>query len=81
MRSAFTGSTQRISHHFFKEAYVKVHRPKSIKPTHLETHFYPDGSVVVQLTDDMSLPLLSLNESRPDKSKFPKCKNDKKPKL
>lgn len=81
MRSAFTGATQRMSHYFFKEEYVEVPRPKGIKPSHLETHFYPNGSVVVRLTDDMSFPLLSLNEARPDKSKFPKCKNDKKPDL
>jgi len=81
MRSPFTGATQRISHYFFKEEYVEVPRPKGIKPSHLETHFYPDGSVVVRLTDDMALPLLSLNEARADKSKFPKCKNDKKPEL
>jgi hypothetical protein len=79
MRSEFTGSTQRVFHYFYKEKYVKVYRPKGIKPSHLESHFYPDGSVVVLLTDDMSLPRLSLSESRPDKSKFPKCKNDKKP--
>lgn len=79
MRSEFTGSTQRMSHYFYKEAYVEVRRPKGTKFSHLESHFYPDGSVVVRITKDISLPLLSLNESRPDKSKFPKCKNDKKP--
>jgi hypothetical protein len=79
MRSEFTGSTQRVFHYFYKEAYVEVNRPKGIKPSHLESHFYPDGSVVVLLTDDMSLPRLSLDESRPNKSKFQKCKNDKKP--
>ena len=81
MRSAFTGSTQRMHHYFYKEEYVEVPRPKGIKPRHLESHFYPDGSVVVRLTDDISLPLLSLKELRPEKSKFPKCKNDKKPEL
>jgi hypothetical protein len=79
MRSEFTGSTQRVSHYFYKEEYVKVHRPRGIKPSHLESHFYPDGSVVVLLTDEMSLPRLSLSESRSEQSKFPKCKNDKKP--
>ena len=79
MRSDFTGSTQRVTHYFFKEEYVEVHRAKGIKPSHLESHFYPDGSVLVLLTDDMSLPRLSLSESRPNKSKFTKCKNDKKP--
>lgn len=79
MRSEFTGSTQRVAHYFYKEAYVQVRRPKTIKPTHLESHFYPDGSVVVLLTDDLSLPRLSLSESRPNKSQFPKCKDDKKP--
>lgn len=79
MRSERTGNTQRIYHYFYKEEYVEVPPPKGIKPSHLESHFYPDGSVRVMLTADMSLPRLSLNESRSDKSKFPKCKNDKKP--
>jgi hypothetical protein len=79
MRSERTGSTQRIYHYFYKEEYVEVPRPKGNKPSHLESHFFPDGSVLVVLSDGMSLPRLSLNESRPDKSKFPKCKNDKKP--
>lgn len=79
MKSEFTGSTQRLSHYFYKEDYVEVPRPKGIKPRHLESHFYPDGSVAVRLTSDISLPLLSLRESRPEKSKFQKCKNDKKP--
>jgi hypothetical protein len=79
MKSELTGSTQRVFHYFYKEAYVEVPPPKGIKPSHLETHFYPDGSVVLALTDNMSLPRLSLSESRPEKSKFPKCKNDKKP--
>lgn len=79
MRSEYTGSIQRISHYFYKEAYVQVRRPKAMKPSHLESHFYPDGSVVVRLTDGISLPRLSLSESRPNKSKFQKCKDDKKP--
>jgi hypothetical protein len=79
MKSEFTGSTQRISHYFYKEEYVEVPRPKGIKPSHFESHFYPDGSVAVRLTNDISLPLLSLRELRPDKSKFTKCKNDEKP--
>lgn len=79
MRSEFTGSTQRLSHYFYKEDYVEVPLPEGVNPRHLESHFYPDGSVTVRLTKDISLPLLSLRESRPEKSKFPKCKNDKKP--
>jgi hypothetical protein len=79
MRSTITGRTRESVYYFYKEAYVEVRRPKGVKPSHLETHFYPDGSVLVLLTDDMSLPRLSLSESRPDKSKFPRCKDEKKP--
>jgi hypothetical protein len=79
MRSTITGRTRESVYYFYKEAYVEVRRPKGVKPSHLETHFYLDGSVLVLLTDDMSLPRLSLSESRPDKSKFPRCKDDKKP--
>jgi len=79
MTSERTKKTQRMYHYFYKEEYVEVPHPQGVKPRHLETHFYPDGSVAVRLTDRISLPLLSLRESRPDKSKFPKCENDKKP--
>jgi hypothetical protein len=79
MNSERSGTTQRLSNYFYKEEYIEVPRPEGIKPRHLESHFYPDGSVVVRLTYDMSTPRLSLSESRPDKSKFPKCENDKNP--
>lgn len=79
MKSSITGRTQKLVHDFYKEEYVEVRRPKGMRPRHLESHFYPDGSVMVLLTDNMSLPRLSLSEARPDKSKFQRCKDDKKP--
>ena len=74
-----TGSQQELHHYIYKEKYVEVARPVGIKPNHLETHFFPDGSVEVQITEEMSLPRLRLSEDRVEKLKFLKCKNGEKP--
>lgn len=74
-----TGKTEVLHHYLYKEEYVKVTRPAAGKPNHLETHFYPDGSVQVQITEEMSLPRLRLSENRVKKLDFPKCSNDQKP--
>ncbi len=79
MKSPITGRTRTLIHDFYREKYVEVLRPKGMRPRHLESHFYPDGSVMVLLTNNMSLPRLSLSETRPDKSQFQRCKDDKKP--
>jgi hypothetical protein len=79
VKSTITGRKREYTHHFYREAYVEVPRPERINPSHLESHFYPNGSVQVKLTEHMSLPRMSLNEKRPDQSQFPRCKDDKKP--
>jgi hypothetical protein len=78
-RSALSGRIHEHARYFYREADVEVLRLDVKKPTHLEAHFYPDGSVRVALTSEISTPRLSLNEARKDKSKFPKCKDDEKP--
>lgn len=60
----------------YKEVQVYVDPPLSNEPAYLETHFYPDGSVKVKVTDEISLPELKLSEDRKDLSKFPKCENN-----
>jgi hypothetical protein len=79
LKSSISGSVSKNIRSFYKESDVNVSRAIGVKPTHLEAHFYPDGSVKVQLTDQLSPPRLSLNEGRVDKSSFPRCKDDEKP--
>jgi len=46
----------------------------------LETHFYPDGSVKVKVTESISLPELRLDEDRKDQTIFSRCKDENKSK-
>ncbi|CUI03668.1 hypothetical protein BN2497_2113 [Janthinobacterium sp. CG23_2] len=67
-------------HNFMKEVEVAVDESVSTNPQYIETHFYPDGTVQVALSDKLSAPRLSLDENRRKKSKFPRCPNDEEPK-
>ncbi len=78
-KDPITGSTEVLHHYLYKEKFVKVARPAAGKANHLETHFYPDGSVQVQITEEMSLPRLKLSEDRVEKLSFAKCSNEQKP--
>lgn len=74
-----TGQADKARYLYYKEAEVEVLRRDSGNPEYIETHFYPDGSVKVQLTEDMSYPVLLLDRKRTDKSSFPRCRDDKNP--
>lgn len=74
-----TGKTEELHHYLYKEEYVKATRPAGAKPNYLEAHFYPNGSVQVQITEEMSLPRLKLSEDRVKNLKFPKCSNEQRP--
>jgi hypothetical protein len=74
-----TGKADKVRHYYYKETEVDVQRVPGEIPKYIETHFYADGTVRVRLAEHGSAPLLALNEKRPDKSHFPKCKDDKKP--
>lgn len=74
-----TGKADKVRHYFYREVDANVQRPVGASSKYVETHFYPDGSVKVLLTKNMSSPLLVLDERRPDKSSFPRCKDDEKP--
>jgi hypothetical protein len=74
-----TGRSDEVRHFYYKETEVDVHRTAENKLGYIETHFYPDGTVKVQLTEHASHPRFVLDENRPDKSFFPRCKDDKKP--
>ncbi|RYZ92750.1 MAG: DUF3304 domain-containing protein [Proteobacteria bacterium] len=62
---------------YFKDADVDVQIPNNTKLKFIETHFYPDGTIQVKLTEHGSDPFPALDEKRADKSYFPICKNDK----
>ena len=79
IRDERDGKADRVRHYYYKEVEVDVLRADHGTPEYLETHFYPDGTVKVSATDDLSRPRLILDEKRFDKSLFPKCKNDEKP--
>jgi len=75
----FTGRSEEYRHFFYREQEVDVAIPSGKNISYIESHFYPDGHVEVRLTDTTSLPSLKLDKTRPDRSKFPRCKNDKEP--
>lgn len=79
VRDNSTGKADKVRHYYYREVVVEVQRPVEAVSRYVETHFYPDGSVQVLLTKTMSSPLLILDERRPDKSSFPRCKDDEKP--
>lgn len=79
VRDPKTGATEEVKHFYYKEAEVAVQDIAKDNAGFIETHFYPDGSVKVLLTEAESDPLLLLDEKRADKSSFPRCKNDEKP--
>lgn len=78
-RSRVSGTPSENIHSFYRQAEVEVSRIAGITPQYLEIHFYPDGSVQAQLTEDFSSPRLQLDAGRADRTAFPKCPNDKKP--
>lgn len=64
---------------FYKEAEVPVTEAFVSLPQFMEVHFYPDGQVAVTVTDTESPPRLLLNDSRQDRSAYPRCPGDKRP--
>jgi hypothetical protein len=78
-KSQISGSVFENIHPFFKKTEVEVRLEAGMKPKYLEVHFYQDGSVQAQLSEDPSRPRLVMDEERADKTSFPKCKDDKKP--
>lgn len=73
-----TGATVETKRFAYKEIELEVKRVPGLNPNFIETHFYPDGTVQVDLTERISDPRLSLQARRPDKSNFSDCKNGKR---
>ncbi|WP_082493843.1 DUF3304 domain-containing protein [Massilia sp. Leaf139] len=78
-KSRISGEVFKNIFAYYKEAYVDVLHPKNHSPEHLEVHFYPDGSVRAELTNELSLPRIALNGKRNQKTNLPRCRDDKKP--
>jgi hypothetical protein len=68
------------AHHFFKTLDVPVNPKVPANPGYFEVHFYPDGHVEAAITEHSSPPRLMLSEDREDRSDYPRCPDDQKPK-
>jgi len=66
-------------HSYYKEQQVVVDSAIPADPKVLEVHFYPDGSIKAAITAGESPPRLTLDNAREDKSRYPRCPNDRKP--
>ena len=74
------GETFSDTYKFHKEVEVEVDPNVPDNPGYFEVHIYPDGHVEAAITEHDSYPRLKLNEDREDRSDYPRCPNDKKPK-
>jgi len=79
LRNPITKATADVRHLYYKEKMVEVERKTNGTPEFIETHIFPNGSVRVFLTAEISSPILRLDAERADKSSFPRCKDGKKP--
>ncbi len=68
------------AHHFFKTLDVPVDPHVPAHPGYFEVHFYPDGHVEAAITEHQSDGRLHLDIAREDRSDYPRCPNDQKPK-
>lgn len=79
LKNPLTRASADVRHLYYREKLVKVEKKTFGVPEFIETHIFPDGSVRVFLTAELSSPLLRLDAERADMSSFPRCKDDKKP--
>jgi len=77
--SSYSNENYETLHAFYKEKKFVVTEKASKKLEYMEVHFYPDGSIHIVVTNEISKPLLSLRKERNGVLKFPRCPNDKKP--
>lgn len=73
-----TGRTGEMRNFHYEEATVFLDNVAGPKPVYLETHFYPNGSVSVKTTSQVSSPEIKLDEDRRDQSKFSRCEDERK---
>ena len=67
-------------HSYFKTIEVPVNPKIPANPGYFEVHFYPDGHVEAAITEHQSGGRLHLDKDREDRSDYPRCPNDQKPK-
>jgi hypothetical protein len=67
-------------HSFFKTLEVPVDPKVPANPGYFEVHFYPDGHVEAAITEHQSGGRLHLDKDREDRSDYPRCPDDQKPK-
>lgn len=79
LKSHTSSEVYDVLHPFFKEREVTVDGKRPAKPNNLEVHFYPDGTIQAAVTEQESYPRLSLDEKRKDRTRFPRCPDDRKP--
>lgn len=65
-------------HYFYSEKKVEVRSQSSVRPNYFEVHFFPDGSVKVQVTAELSAPLMALSAER-EESPSPQCPGNVRP--
>ena len=75
-----SGYTTSRAHPFFKTVEVPVNPKVPANPGYFEVHFYPDGHVEAAITEHQSGGRLHLDKEREDRSDYPRCPNDQKPK-
>ena len=74
-RNPQTGATAEMRYFYYKEAEFEIPPVEIGNPKFFETHFYPDGTVQVQVTANISEPRIISDAKRPDESSFLRCKN------
>jgi hypothetical protein len=78
-KSTISNDTYQNLHSFYKEVEVELDKSSARKPNYLEIHFYPDGTVKAAVTDKTSPPVMIVDPASEDRSRFPRCPDDKKP--
>lgn len=78
-KSTISDEVSDTLHYFRVRRDVEVDPHIPADPQVMEVHFYPDGSIHAAITSQESPPRFKLDESRADKSLYPRCPNDQKP--
>jgi hypothetical protein len=78
-KSEVSGDVFDTLHSFSHRREVDVDPAIPADPQVLEVHFYPDGGIKASITANESPPRLRLDGAREDKTRYPRCPNDKKP--
>jgi len=64
---------------YFRQTNVVLDEKGGKEPKYISVHFYPDGTVQAAVSETLPSPRLLLEKGRVDRSKYPRCPNNKKP--